>query len=75
MHKIALGIVVAYIVLAIGWDIVCGSGGTVHDNSFCQACRELNRTCDGLFALCSVALWLHVFCLPWLPAFWKHFQP
>ena len=72
IHRISLIIVLAYIVGAIAWDVGLAAVGKCWGNSWCEACRELNRSSDGLIALCGLALWVHVFLLPWLPEFWRH---
>jgi len=76
IHKTALLIVVAYLVVAIGWDLVLAAFGCLYGNSFCQACREVNQAMDGLLALLSpglfAGLWIHIFLLPYLPSWWRH---
>lgn len=66
---LAVGLVVAAIVAALGWDVVvvmiCGKG-----QSICEACRELNQATDGLFALTMLALWVHIFLKCFLPSCW-----
>ena len=72
IHKASICLFIAYIVIAIAWDLFAGLAGGLHSNSWCEAARQVNRTTDGLIALCSIALWIHVFFLPWLPTFWRH---
>lgn len=66
---LAVGLIVATIVLGVGWDVVVvfimGKG-----QSICEACRELNQATDGLFALTSLALWVHIFFKCFLPSCW-----
>jgi hypothetical protein len=71
VHKTAILIVIAYIVLAIGWDVVLAACGQLGGNSFCQACRELNAAMDGLMALLLPGLFIHIFLLPLLPSWWR----
>jgi len=72
-QKIAIYVVVSTIVVALGWDtlLIC-LGQDIHQSSFCQACRNLNKSTDGLLALGAVALWIHIFLLQILPSWWRH---
>jgi hypothetical protein len=72
IHKTAICIVSVYIIVAIVWDVLLACCGKLGDNSFCEACREINAASDGLLALCLIALWIHIFLLPLLPAWWKY---
>lgn len=72
VHKLAILLAVAYIVVAIGWDLYLAARGDLYGNSFCQACRELNQAMDGLPSLMLPGLYLHIFLLPCLPSWWKH---
>lgn len=72
LHKVALMLVAAYVAIAVGWDLVLAAFGDLYGNSFCQACRELNQSMDGLFALLVPGLYLHIFLLPLLPSWWRH---
>ena len=71
IHKISILIVLAYILVAILWDVIVVSLGYKHA-TFCQAVRDLNRDSDGLLGLCLVALVVHILCLQWFPNSWVH---
>ena len=72
IHKTAILLAAAYLVIAIAWDLVLAATGQLAGNSFCAACRELNAAMDGLLALGLPALYVHIFLLPWLPIWWRH---
>ena len=71
IHKLSIYLFLAYIVVAVVWDIfVIARGNT--PCTWCQAAREVNAQSDGLLALCSIALWIHIFAVQWLPNVWRH---
>jgi hypothetical protein len=72
VHKIAIVLAVAYLVVAIGWDVLLATRGQLYGNSFCAAFRELNQAADGLIALTLPGLYAHIFLLPLLPSWWRH---
>ena len=72
VHKIAIAIAAAYIVVAIGWDLFLAARGQLYGNSFCEACREINQAMDGLPALLLPGLYVHIFLLQFLPSCWRH---
>ena len=71
IHKVSILIVIASVVAALVWDAIMLSCGDSQD-SWSQACRDLNRDSAGLIALCSVALWVHLFLLDYLPKGWHN---
>lgn len=72
IHKTAIILAIAYILVAIGWDLVLAAFGHLYGNSFCEACREINQAMDGLMALVLPGLYIHIYLLPFLPACWRH---
>ena len=62
-------IVLFDIALAGLWDLAARVWRT-GTTSYCEACREINRGCNGLLALGAVALWVHIFAVPILPGWW-----
>jgi hypothetical protein len=70
MMRWAILVVIFQIFSAIAWDVfaegICHSTAT-----FCQACRDINRDQNGLLALFSLALWIHIFLVCYLPASWR----
>ena len=70
LHRVAISIVVAYILGAIAWDGLMAALGVEHE-SFCQACADVNAWSNGLFALLLPGLWIHIFGQQWLPRSWR----
>jgi hypothetical protein len=72
--RIACWIVVGCLLTPVLWDLLMIALG-IKNASFCQGMRVLNAESDGLLALGSLlgglALWIHIFLLPCLPAWWK----
>lgn len=71
MHHLSILLVIAYIGFAILWDLTAAILGLEKTASWCSAARAVNRATNGLLALGSIALWIHVFLLPYLPSFWR----
>ena len=65
----AMHVVVGAIVLAVAWDLIMACCG-VRGASISEAMRVVNRDSEGLLALGWLALWFHVFLLPYMPPWW-----
>jgi hypothetical protein len=48
------------VILALGWDVAMMVLG-VTDASFSNAAKDMNVRSNGLFALFTLAVWLHIF--------------
>jgi hypothetical protein len=71
LHRIAILLVIAYVVVAGAWDaFLAAFTNDLSADSFCQAARELNQTSGGLLAVATLAIWVHVFLIWWLPRAW-----
>ena len=70
----AVIVVIAVSLAALGFDMVVRSWEPNHP-SFCQGARDINVLTRGLLALCSLGLWIHIFCVQWLPDAWTQFLP
>lgn len=67
----AILIVLTSIAAAIAWDALLIAHGKLQGDSWCEACRTINRTSQGLLALGSLALWCHIFLQSFLPTDWR----
>lgn len=73
-RKVAIGLALGLPLLAAAWDglvFLCGHP----EATVCIAARGLNYYTGGLLALAYIALGLHIFFLPWLPAWWWKRKP
>ena len=68
---ISITIVLASLMGGCAWDVWLLFAGKLADGGdYCDGLRAINKRTGGLFALCLLALWVHVFVLP-LTGWWQ----
>lgn len=67
----SITIILASLIGGCLWDAWLAYQGELEDGGdYCDGLRAINKWSGGLFALCLLALWVHVFVLP-LTGWWQ----
>jgi hypothetical protein len=69
---VSIALVLASLAGGLGWDCWLAYKGRLGpDGDWCAGARAINKATGGLFALCIIALFVHVFLYQYIPPDWK----